>query len=184
MPVEQLNTVALSAEFTPPSRYVSLEAIDAIVAPSNNSEAYTLEVSALSEVVTLLGNSPAAVFYAAQSFLSLAALDAAIDSCQVLDYPRFSYRCVEMCTAVSSSLTILALRNKSYAPECGCRGMHVDVGRNFRSQESILKTLDVMAMYKLNKFYFHLTEDEGWRLEIPGIPELTQVRSREEYRYI
>ena len=57
----------------------------------------------------------------------------------------------------------------------------MDVGRNFRSQESILKTLDVMAMYKLNKFYFHLTEDEGWRLEIPGIPELTQVRSREEY---
>ena len=106
--------MALSAEFTPPSRYVSLEAIDAIVAPSNNSEAYTLEVSALSEVVTLLGNSPAAVFYAAQSFLSLAALDAAIESCQVLDYPRFSYRCVEMCTAVSSSLTILALRNKSF----------------------------------------------------------------------
>ena len=114
VPVEQLNTVALSAEFTPPSRYVSLEAVDAIVAPTNNSEAYTLEVSALSEVVTLLGNSPAAVFYAAQSFLSLAALDAAIDSCQVLDYPRFSYRCVEMCTAVSSSLTILALRNKYF----------------------------------------------------------------------
>ena len=54
--------------------------------------------------------------------------------------------------------------------------MHVDVGRNFHGKEVILKLLDAMAMYKLNKLYLHLTEDEGWRLEIPGIPELTQVR--------
>lgn len=55
--------------------------------------------------------------------------------------------------------------------------MHVDVGRNFHTKEEILKILDAMAMYKLNKFHFHLTEDEGWRLEIPGLPELTEVNT-------
>ena len=56
-------------------------------------------------------------------------------------------------------------------------GMMADVGRNFVTKESILKLLDVMGMYKLNKFHFHLSDDEGWRLEIPGIPELTEVMS-------
>ena len=51
----------------------------------------------------------------------------------------------------------------------------MDVGRNFATRESILKLLDVMAMYKMNKFHFHLTDDEGWRLEIPGLEELTEV---------
>ena len=53
--------------------------------------------------------------------------------------------------------------------------MMADVGRNFVTKESILKLLDVMGTYKLNKFHFHLSDDEGWRLEIPGIPELTDV---------
>ena len=51
----------------------------------------------------------------------------------------------------------------------------MDVSRNFHSKEQILKLLDVMSMYKMNKFHFHLTDDEGWRLEIPGLPELTEV---------
>ena len=55
------------------------------------------------------------------------------------------------------------------------RGMHVDVARNFRSVDDIKRLLDVMAMYKLNKLHLHLSDDEGWRLEIPGLPELTEV---------
>ena len=51
----------------------------------------------------------------------------------------------------------------------------MDVVRNFRSKEDILKLIDVMAMYKLNKLHLHLTDDEGWRIEIPGLPELTEV---------
>ena len=51
----------------------------------------------------------------------------------------------------------------------------MDVSRNFQPKQVILKLLDAMAMYKLNKFHFHLTDDEGWRLEIPGLPELTEV---------
>ncbi|XP_060608368.1 beta-hexosaminidase-like isoform X2 [Ruditapes philippinarum] len=56
--------------------------------------------------------------------------------------------------------------------------MHMDVSRNFHTKEQIMKLLDVMAMYKMNKFHFHLTDDEGWRLEIPGLEELTQVGAR------
>ena len=53
--------------------------------------------------------------------------------------------------------------------------MHLDVARNFVPKDQVLKLIDVMSMYKLNKFHFHLTDDEGWRLEIPGLPELTEV---------
>ena len=58
------------------------------------------------------------------------------------------------------------------------RGMLVDVARNFRSKDFILKLLDQMAAYKLNKLHLHMGEDEGWRLEIPGLPELTDVSSK------
>ena len=51
----------------------------------------------------------------------------------------------------------------------------VDVARNFQTKDSILKLIDVMSVYKLNKLHLHLSDDEGWRLEIPGLPELTQV---------
>ncbi|MEM9836582.1 MAG: family 20 glycosylhydrolase [Bacteroidota bacterium] len=65
---------------------------------------------------------------------------------RVVDYPRFAYR-----------------------------GQHLDVSRNFHSKASVLKLLDLMALFKLNTLHFHLTDDEGWRLEIPDLPELTSV---------
>jgi hexosaminidase len=54
----------------------------------------------------------------------------------------------------------------------------LDVGRNFQPKSEIFKVLDVMALYKLNVFHMHLTEDEGWRLEIPSLPELTEVGAK------
>jgi len=60
-------------------------------------------------------------------------------------------------------------------PRYAYRGMHLDVGRNFKTKEKVKQFLDMLAMYKFNKFHFHLCEDEGWRLEIPGLDELTQV---------
>ncbi|HET7502679.1 MAG TPA: family 20 glycosylhydrolase, partial [Kofleriaceae bacterium] len=59
------------------------------------------------------------------------------------------------------------------APGFAYRGMHLDVARHFQPKATVEKLLDVMAYYKLNKFHLHLADDEGWRLEIPGIPELT-----------
>jgi len=61
------------------------------------------------------------------------------------------------------------------APRMSYRGLLLDVARGFRSKEDVMKIMDVMALYKLNKLHFHLTDDQGWRLEIPGLPELTQV---------
>lgn len=57
------------------------------------------------------------------------------------------------------------------------RGLLIDVARNFHSKDFILRLLDQMAAYKLNKLHLHLGDDEGWRLEIPSLPELTQLSS-------
>ncbi len=60
-------------------------------------------------------------------------------------------------------------------PHYQFRGLLVDVARNFHSKAFILRLLEQMSAYKLNKLHLHLGDDEGWRLEIPSLPELTQV---------
>ncbi len=60
-------------------------------------------------------------------------------------------------------------------PEYPWRGLMLDVSRHFFSKEYILKTLDRMAMLKLNTFHFHLVDNEGWRIEIKKYPKLTEV---------
>ncbi|HBV38916.1 MAG TPA: beta-N-acetylhexosaminidase [Erwinia sp.] len=64
------------------------------------------------------------------------------------------------------------------APRMAYRGIFLDIGRNFHSKEAVLRLLDQMAAVKLNKFHFHLSDDEGWRIEIPGLPELTEIGSK------
>lgn len=59
------------------------------------------------------------------------------------------------------------------APLFGYRGMGMDVARHFETKQTVLKFLDLMAYLKLNKFHFHLSDDEGWRVQIPGLPQLT-----------
>ena len=61
------------------------------------------------------------------------------------------------------------------APRFGYRGAHLDCCRHFFSVEEVKKYLDVMAMYKLNRFHWHLTEDQGWRIELKRYPELTEI---------
>jgi len=60
-------------------------------------------------------------------------------------------------------------------PRFEFRGMHVEVSRNFKSKGFILDVLEQMSWYKLNKLHFHVADDEGWRIEIPSLPELTEV---------
>lgn len=60
-------------------------------------------------------------------------------------------------------------------PRFGYRGMHLDVSRHFFDMDEVKKYLDIMAIHKLNVFHWHLTDDQGWRLEIKKYPELTQV---------
>lgn len=115
-------------------------------------EAYELIVSATKGITIKAGTDDGA-FYGVQSLLALNPLHASkswkITEITVKDKPRFAFR-----------------------------GQSVDVGRNFQSKETILKVLEAMSAYKLNKFQFHLTDDEGWRLEIKELPELTEVGSR------
>ncbi len=64
------------------------------------------------------------------------------------------------------------------APEYRFRGLHIDLGRNFHSRDEILKLVEAMAAYKLNKLHLHLADDEGWRIEIPALPELAAIGSK------
>ena len=60
-------------------------------------------------------------------------------------------------------------------PRFGYRGMHLDCGRNFMSVDFIKKYIDYLAFHKMNYFHWHLTEDQGWRIEIKKYPRLTEV---------
>ncbi len=72
------------------------------------------------------------------------------------------------------SLPVVSIKDK---PRFRYRGMHLDVGRYMFPVEFIKKYIDLMAMYKLNTFHWHLTDDQGWRIEIKKYPKLTQVGS-------
>jgi hexosaminidase len=118
----------------------------------SSREAYSLVVD--TQGVRIVGTSPAGVFYGLQSLRSLLpaptpAKGLVLPALQVVDAPRFGYR-----------------------------GFMLDVARNFQPKPLVLRTLDLLARYKLNVFHFHLTEDEGWRVEVPSLPELTTVGAR------
>lgn len=76
--------------------------------------------------------------------------------------------------AGSETLTLqcMELRDK---PRFRYRGMHLDVARHFFPVEEVKKYLDIMATFKLNRFHFHLTDDQGWRIEIKKYPLLTEI---------
>ena len=116
-------------------------------------EAYELMVDPTAGV-RIVGVSPAGVFYGLQSLRSLLPAPSpraglVLPAIRVVDGPRFSYR-----------------------------GFMLDVARNFHPKSAVLRTLDLLARYKLNVFHMHLTDDEGWRVEIAGLPELTAVGAR------
>jgi len=69
----------------------------------------------------------------------------------------------------------LAAAAISDAPRFPYRGMHLDVGRHFFGPEFVKRYIDELARYKINRFHWHLTEDQGWRIEIKAYPRLTQV---------
>ena len=118
-------------------------------------EAYTLTITP--EAISIC-SSPSAkgLFYGVQSLLQLLP-PSAWDTKQK---PAESY--------------LLPAINLTDAPRFAYRGAMMDVGRNFLPKEAVLKMLDLMAFYKLNSFHFHLTDDQGWRIEIKKYPRLTE----------
>ena len=82
------------------------------------------------------------------------------------------YSLAQLYNTEASSLPLGSIADEPAMP---FRGLHLDVSRNFRDKAFIFKLLEQMAYYKLNKLHLHLADDEGWRLEIPSLPELTEV---------
>lgn len=78
-------------------------------------------------------------------------------------------------TSQNSKLPALKIEDQ---PKFAWRGMHLDVCRHFFTVEEVKQYIDYLAMYKLNTFHWHLTDDQGWRIEIKKYPKLTQIGSK------
>lgn len=142
---------------SPTGKGVQLK-LGSVQVSGKNREAYQLQIDA--QGVTITGSDAAGVFYGTQSLVAL--------------IPAAAY------LKPTASVTLPHLRIDD-APRFGFRGLHLDVSRNFQTKETILRTLDLLAFYKINHFLFYTTEDEGWRLEIDGLPELTQVGAQRQH---
>ena len=119
---------------------------------SENKEGYSLSVS--SRRILIEAPSPSGLFYGFQSLRQLLPQDlekgiepqnTAIEFIEIEDYPRFKYR-----------------------------GMHLDVSRHFFDAEFIKTYIDMIALHKMNMFHWHLTDDNGWRIEIDSYPGLVE----------
>lgn len=77
--------------------------------------------------------------------------------------------------AVATGGWVLPAMTVEDAPRFSYRGLHLDVGRHFFDVDFVKRYIDVMARFKLNRFHWHLTEDQGWRVEIDAYPRLTEV---------
>ena len=124
---------------------------------SLGEEGYTIEVNA--DKVRIEANHPRGYFYALQTVLQLLPPEIfsdkkadlaewTIPACSIKDVPRFSYR-----------------------------GLHLDVGIHFFPVSFVKKYIDLIALHKMNTFHWHLTEDQGWRIEIKKYPKLTEIGS-------
>lgn len=117
------------------------------------NEAYQLKVLK-GEGIHIQGGDAAGVFYGIQSLLSIIPVEA-----WALPQRKLEVDCVTV----------------SDAPAFAYRGIMLDVSRNYHQPEAVRKLIAAMGFYKLNKLHFSITNDEAWRLEIPGLPELTEV---------
>lgn len=120
-------------------------------------EGYHLNVTA--KGVTIKAKTAKGAFYGMQSFMQL--LPAKIESPTKVDGVKWVAQCC----------------NIEDAPRFGYRGFHLDPCRHFITVENVKKQLDLMSMFKVNTLHFHLTEDQGWRIEIKKYPKLTTIGS-------
>jgi len=131
------------------SETIALKHVDGM-----GAEAYILSVTP--DRVTISASTSAGIFYGIQSLKILIPAAAYAHPQKVIQIP-----CVEV----------------KDEPRFPYRAFLLDVGRNFQTKAQVLKFLDAMALYKLNVLHFHLTDDEGWRIALPSLPELTEVSS-------
>lgn len=119
------------------------------------NEGYRL--SAFKNGVKIEAAAPAGLFYGVQTLLQL--LPPEVEAGNKVE-------------GITWSIPIIKIEDR---PRFVWRGAHLDVGRHFFPKEFIKKYIDLLAMYKMNTFHWHLTEDQGWRIEIKKYPRLTEV---------
>ncbi|HEV8084834.1 MAG TPA: family 20 glycosylhydrolase [Chitinophagaceae bacterium] len=153
---EKLKTTGLSVSVIKASTLAGNSIILSIINDASlGSEGYKLDVT--SNSVKIGANKPAGIFYGMQTLIQLMPKEIEdknvvknitwqIPVCSIKDYPRF-----------------------------GWRGLMFDVSRHFFTKEEVKKYIDEMVKYKYNLLHLHLTDDEGWRIEIKGLPRLTEV---------
>ena len=78
----------------------------------------------------------------------------------------------------NKNLTASCVEIKDDKPLYSWRGLHLDESRNFFGKDSVKKLLDFMSLYKMNRFHWHLTDDQGWRVEVKKYPLLTEIGSK------
>jgi len=127
--------------------FISFSTRTFIKAP-DNSERYTMEISPVSVQIT--GDADQGTFYGMQTLIQLLPVEQSaelkIPAASIEDYPRFAYR-----------------------------GAMLDVARHFFDVNFLKEYLDLLAMHKINTFHWHLTDDQGWRIEIKKYPRLTEI---------
>ncbi|TAL46638.1 MAG: beta-N-acetylhexosaminidase, partial [Chitinophagaceae bacterium] len=119
-------------------------------------EGYQVLVTA-TDGIMIRANEPAGLFYGAQTLLQL--LPPEIESKTIVKNVSWSVQAVEI----------------TDYPRFGWRGLMFDVSRHFFTKEQVKDYIDQMVKYKLNLLHLHLTDDEGWRIEIKSLPKLTSV---------
>ncbi|WP_116367509.1 beta-N-acetylhexosaminidase [Parahaliea mediterranea] len=127
-------------------------ALDASLA---SAEHYHLQISP--QQVRLSGGGVPGVFYALQTLLQLLPPDVALRGLPAQG------ACTLACASISDG------------PALGWRGMHLDCARHFFPRDFILRYIDLLALHKLNRFHWHLSDDQGWRFPSRRFPRLTEV---------
>jgi hexosaminidase len=128
--------------------------LNSVPDPQLGKEGYSLVSTSKSIIIS--ANQPAGLFYGMQTLLQL--LPVEIESKEV----------------VKLKWMVPAVSIKDY-PRFAWRGLMLDVSRHFFTKEEVKLYLDEMARFKFNTFHWHLTDDEGWRIEIKSLPKLTEV---------
>ena len=139
---------------SPASAHIALR-LDASLNPSLGAEGYRLNVTP--RAMTITAASAAGVFYGVQTLRQL--LPPAVFN----DAPV---------TSVRWEVPSVAIEDR---PRFSWRGAHLDVSRHFQPKEFVRKYIDLLALHKMNRFHWHLTDDQGWRVEIKQYPKLTEV---------
>lgn len=133
-------------------------AVNSAMVKEKKPEAYQLVINEMG--VTITGYDAAGVFYGIQSLLALLPTELYLGENIPVQVPFV---------------------NIDDAPRFGFRSVHLDVARNFQTKETVLKIIDVLSRYKINHLLLYTSEDEGWRVEIPGLPELTEVGAQRQH---